>query len=147
MSAMFDVDQFITECRSAMAERQAPTAVKEVVERALPRPHEIDAALGVPERGGITNGRSSLGGRTQNGVPEHAPDRPVWGDTECRDRGVRDLVACRGSCRFPGCVCTSWCCAPGRSAGEHGHVDGLVASAHLDEFGSRAGIVGGDELI
>jgi hypothetical protein len=51
---MFDVDQFITECRSALAERQAPTAVKEVVERALSRPHEIDAALGVPERGGIS---------------------------------------------------------------------------------------------
>lgn len=39
MSAMFDVDQFITERRSALAERQAPTAMKEVVERAISRPH------------------------------------------------------------------------------------------------------------
>jgi predicted metal-dependent enzyme (double-stranded beta helix superfamily) len=54
VSAMFDVDQFITACRSALAERQAPTAVKEVIERALSQPHEIDAALGKPERGGIS---------------------------------------------------------------------------------------------
>ena len=51
---MFDVDNFIADCRSALAERQAPTAVKEVLERALSRPHEIDAALGEPERGGIS---------------------------------------------------------------------------------------------
>jgi predicted metal-dependent enzyme (double-stranded beta helix superfamily) len=51
---MFDVDQFVSECQAALAERQAPTAVKEVIERALSKPREIDAALGVPERGGIS---------------------------------------------------------------------------------------------
>jgi hypothetical protein len=51
---MFELDGFISQCRSALAERQAPTAVREVIERALSRPHEIDAALGEPERGGIS---------------------------------------------------------------------------------------------
>jgi predicted metal-dependent enzyme (double-stranded beta helix superfamily) len=51
---MFDVDEFITDCRAALVEKQAPTAVKEVVERALSRPEQIDAALGEPERAGIS---------------------------------------------------------------------------------------------
>lgn len=54
MGATFEVDEFVAACRSALTERQAPTAVKEVLERALSKPHEIDAALGEPERGGIS---------------------------------------------------------------------------------------------
>ena len=50
---MFDVDEFVTGCRAALVERQAPLAAKEVLERALARPSEIEAALGAPARGGI----------------------------------------------------------------------------------------------
>jgi predicted metal-dependent enzyme (double-stranded beta helix superfamily) len=50
---MFDIDQFVADCRAALAERQAPVAVKEVLERALDRPGDIDGALGAPERGGL----------------------------------------------------------------------------------------------
>ena len=50
---MFDVDEFVASCRAALAEGQAALAVKEVVERAIARPSEIDEALGSPERGGI----------------------------------------------------------------------------------------------
>jgi predicted metal-dependent enzyme (double-stranded beta helix superfamily) len=50
---MFDLDEFVADCRAALAERHSPVAVKEVVERAIARPADIDAALGVPERGGL----------------------------------------------------------------------------------------------
>ena len=50
---MFDVDELVASCREALAEGQAPLAVKEVLERAIARPSEIDAVLGVPARGGI----------------------------------------------------------------------------------------------
>ena len=50
---MFDVEEFVADCQTAMAEGQAALAVKEVLERAIARPSEIDEALGSPERGGI----------------------------------------------------------------------------------------------
>lgn len=54
MSAVFDIDQFVVDCRTALAEHHPPLAVKEVVERALSRPDRLDAALGVPERGALS---------------------------------------------------------------------------------------------
>lgn len=56
---MFDVDEFVTDCRAALAERHPALAAKEVLERALARPSEVDAALGAPERGGIITLHSS----------------------------------------------------------------------------------------
>lgn len=50
---MFDVDEFVASCQAAMAEGQAALAAKEVLERAIARPSEIDEALGSPDRGGI----------------------------------------------------------------------------------------------
>lgn len=50
---MFDVDEFVVICRSALAEDHPAVAVKHELDRVLTRPSEIDAALGVPKRGGI----------------------------------------------------------------------------------------------
>lgn len=50
---MFDIDEFVADCQAALAERQGLPAVKEVLERALARPADIDTALGVPTRGGV----------------------------------------------------------------------------------------------
>ena len=50
---MFDIEQFVADCRGALTEGQPALAVKEVLDRALARPADIDEALGEPERGGI----------------------------------------------------------------------------------------------
>ena len=50
---MFDVEEFVAECRAALVEQHPAVAVKEVLERALSRPAAIDDVLGVPDRGGI----------------------------------------------------------------------------------------------
>ena len=50
---MFDLDEFVADCQEALAEGQAPVAVKEVLVRALTRPAGIDQALGVPDRSGL----------------------------------------------------------------------------------------------
>lgn len=52
---MFDLEEFVADCRAALAEDPAPVAVKEVVARALARPADIDQALGVPDRGGLVS--------------------------------------------------------------------------------------------
>jgi predicted metal-dependent enzyme (double-stranded beta helix superfamily) len=43
---MFDLDEFIASCNDALREAQPALAVKELVERAVSRPTEIDAELG-----------------------------------------------------------------------------------------------------
>jgi predicted metal-dependent enzyme (double-stranded beta helix superfamily) len=50
---MFDLDQFIAECRGAVAEDEPRRATREVLERALDRPGEVADAL-LPAEGGIT---------------------------------------------------------------------------------------------
>ncbi|MDQ1438377.1 MAG: hypothetical protein QOK43_2006 [Acidimicrobiaceae bacterium] len=50
---MFDVEEFVSECRAALREQQAPLAVKELLKRALSNPSAIDEALGVSNKGGI----------------------------------------------------------------------------------------------
>lgn len=50
---MFDVEEFVTECRVALGEQQAGVAVKEVLDRAVSDPAAIDEALGAPDRGGV----------------------------------------------------------------------------------------------
>lgn len=42
---MFDVEQFVSECRAALAEPEPRVAVEEVVERALRHPERVAAAL------------------------------------------------------------------------------------------------------
>jgi len=50
---MFDVEAFVGDCRAALAESQPALAVKELVERAVSAPSEIDAVLGTANKGGL----------------------------------------------------------------------------------------------
>ncbi|MBT6273713.1 MAG: hypothetical protein HOI95_06230 [Chromatiales bacterium] len=47
---MFDVQRFVEECQTALEEPEATVAVREIVERAMSKPGEVLAGLGVPER-------------------------------------------------------------------------------------------------
>lgn len=50
---MLDIDAFVAECEAALAEPQPALAVKELVERAVAQSPEVDAALGIAEKGGF----------------------------------------------------------------------------------------------
>jgi predicted metal-dependent enzyme (double-stranded beta helix superfamily) len=50
---MFDLDTFIADCRSALSEKSPERAVKELVERAVAQPAEVERALGTPSRGAV----------------------------------------------------------------------------------------------
>lgn len=50
---MFDVDRLIADCRAALAERSPELAVKEIVERAVSEPSDVEAVLGTPSEGQI----------------------------------------------------------------------------------------------
>jgi predicted metal-dependent enzyme (double-stranded beta helix superfamily) len=50
---MFEVEQFIDDCRNALKEQQAQSAIREVVARAVANPEQIIKALGEPKLAGI----------------------------------------------------------------------------------------------
>jgi predicted metal-dependent enzyme (double-stranded beta helix superfamily) len=50
---MFDKDRFIEECRAALKESNAQTAIRELVARAVSDPSQIVRALGEPKRSGV----------------------------------------------------------------------------------------------
>jgi len=50
---MFDVDRFVADCRAALAERSPELAIKELLERAVRHPRDVEAALGTPAEGQI----------------------------------------------------------------------------------------------
>lgn len=50
---MFDIDQFVSDCRAALKDRASQAAVREVVARAVSDPVEILKALGAPQRAEI----------------------------------------------------------------------------------------------
>lgn len=52
-ATMFDFDRFTEDCRTALSERAALSAVQEVIARAIDRPGEVIAALGEPSRAEI----------------------------------------------------------------------------------------------
>lgn len=60
---MFDIDQFVVECREALVEDRPHRAVREVLQRALAAPGQVADAL-VPREGGLT-------------LLHHAPDLTV----------------------------------------------------------------------
>ena len=66
---MFEIEQFIYDCRAALKEAEAPKAIREVVARAVADPGGILKALGEPTRGGVKR-------------LYHAPDltiiNPIW---------------------------------------------------------------------
>ena len=51
---MFDLNEFIASCQSALKEHAPQLAVKELTERTMAIPSEVEAALGTPTEGGIT---------------------------------------------------------------------------------------------
>jgi len=50
---MFDVRRLVEACQGALAESDAPAAVREILERTLSRPDEVMAGLGEPESAGV----------------------------------------------------------------------------------------------
>jgi predicted metal-dependent enzyme (double-stranded beta helix superfamily) len=52
--AMFDLDRFVADCRVALSESSPEAAVRELVERAVAGPADVERALGTPAWGGIT---------------------------------------------------------------------------------------------
>jgi predicted metal-dependent enzyme (double-stranded beta helix superfamily) len=50
---MFDLENFIANCRGALKESSPQSAIKEIVERAVSRTGEVVHALGTPESAGI----------------------------------------------------------------------------------------------
>ncbi len=51
---MLDLDRFLADCQGAAARDASHKAVREVVARALSRPDAVIAALGEPQRAGVT---------------------------------------------------------------------------------------------
>ncbi|MBM3344222.1 MAG: hypothetical protein FJY56_19230 [Betaproteobacteria bacterium] len=47
---MFDVQRFVEQCQSALRETDAPSAIREIVERAVSKPPEVLTGLGEPQR-------------------------------------------------------------------------------------------------
>ena len=66
---MFDLDHFIADCHTALTEQTPEVAIKELLERAVSHPGELEAAFGVPRQGEV-------------GVLHHSPDltilRVIW---------------------------------------------------------------------
>lgn len=50
---MFEVDQFVSDCRAAYAEDPSHKAVREVIARAVTAPGDVLKGLGEPERAGV----------------------------------------------------------------------------------------------
>jgi predicted metal-dependent enzyme (double-stranded beta helix superfamily) len=50
---MFDIDRFVADCRAALGEPTPELAMREILERAVSRPSDLEAALGTPRRGEI----------------------------------------------------------------------------------------------
>lgn len=51
---MLDIERFIAECRTASLQSTPERAIKDLLERALERPSEVEATLGTPRQGTIT---------------------------------------------------------------------------------------------
>ena len=52
-NGVFDLDQFVSDCRAVLGQEPAQPAVREIVARAVSEPSEVLRALGEPARGGI----------------------------------------------------------------------------------------------
>ena len=50
---MLNLDRFITECRAALTQPTPELVIKEILERAVSSPSEVEAALGTPRQGSI----------------------------------------------------------------------------------------------
>jgi len=50
---MFDIDELVASCREALKERNPEIAVKEIMERTMSNPAQVESVLGTPIQGGI----------------------------------------------------------------------------------------------
>jgi len=50
---MFDLERFVAECRSALADPSPAAAVRELLAEAMSRPAEVETALGAPQEGDV----------------------------------------------------------------------------------------------
>jgi predicted metal-dependent enzyme (double-stranded beta helix superfamily) len=50
---MLNLDRFITECRAALTQPTPELVIKEILERTVSSPSEVEAALGTPRQGSI----------------------------------------------------------------------------------------------
>ena len=50
---MLDLDHFIADCRAALRHSSPELAIKEILERAVASPSEVEAALGTPRQAGL----------------------------------------------------------------------------------------------
>jgi predicted metal-dependent enzyme (double-stranded beta helix superfamily) len=51
---MFDLDTFVANCRTALRESTPEVAVRELVERAVAQPTDVERALGTPSLGAVS---------------------------------------------------------------------------------------------
>lgn len=51
---MFELDTFVADCRTALGESTPEVAVRELVERAVAQPMEVERALGTPSLGAVS---------------------------------------------------------------------------------------------
>jgi predicted metal-dependent enzyme (double-stranded beta helix superfamily) len=51
---MFDLDTFVADCRAALGESTPEVAVRELVERTVAEPAEVERVLGTPNWGSVT---------------------------------------------------------------------------------------------
>ena len=51
---MLDLDHFVAECRAALTHPSPELVMKEILERAVANPSEVESALGTPQQGKIT---------------------------------------------------------------------------------------------
>ena len=51
---MLNLDRFITECRAALTQPTPELVIKEILERTVSSPSEVEAALGTPRQGSIS---------------------------------------------------------------------------------------------
>jgi len=51
---MFDLDTFVADCRAALGDSAPEAAVREIVERAVAQPMEVERVLGTPSLGAVT---------------------------------------------------------------------------------------------
>jgi len=52
--AMFDLDTFVADCRAALRESTPEAAVKDLIERSVAQPTEVERVLGTPSWGAVT---------------------------------------------------------------------------------------------
>ena len=50
---MFDLDQFVADCRQAVSQDSSQKSVREVIARAVSEPTQVVKGLGEPQRGGV----------------------------------------------------------------------------------------------